>query len=602
MESSAVAQCWRDKCILITGSTGYLGKLLVEKILHVQPAVKKLYLLVRAPDAMSAGQRVLSEVTGKDSFNLLRRKYGIIGFQNFIKEKVVPLAGDIMDSYLGLDNSRVDALSEELDVIINVAATTSFYERYDVALACNALGARNVCQFAKRCLNLKLFLHVSSGYVASTQNAMLLEKALQSGETLKESLGLDVEVELQLIENVKNEHAALKKIDSSAPPKKFVMRKLGLQRACHFGWPNVYAFTKAIGETLIGLERGDLPVVIVRHTMVTSPYEGTFPGWIEGARTIDALIAAYNEQVLPCFIANRDDMIDVQMECPNCFDKKSLCTDNGLDNNYFYLKLTKDFKFMTCIACFARADQLNKLKLTKDEETTTTAFLKTKEGFYFKVIIQNGKEHTFFGFGCLNWREFAKDYNLEVGMELSTYICQQTNRDIWVDLDKFSIIPPYYFRVPRETQRMVDNIYYTAGTIVTLEEMKEVIRFLDSIKAGVRHYRAGISFGPYVPLAHTLSMTNITKKYLEIPTPCLPQQMPANGDMRIIIHDKTNFTCTYSTSVHNGCIIVNGWGKLLETYHIEIGDRLIAVIHHGPRGPFLFLTSIFESVLQYHLN
>ncbi|KAM3399288.1 hypothetical protein ACQJBY_004592 [Aegilops geniculata] len=129
MESCAVAECLRDKCILITGSTGYLGKLLVEKILWVQPAVKKLYLLVRAPDAMSAEQRVLSEVIGKDPFNFLREKYGITGFQNFIKEKVVPLAGDIMDGYLGLDNSRVHALSEEIDVIINVAETTNFYER-----------------------------------------------------------------------------------------------------------------------------------------------------------------------------------------------------------------------------------------------------------------------------------------------------------------------------------------------------------------------------------------------------------------------------------------------------------------------------------------
>ncbi|XP_048560343.1 alcohol-forming fatty acyl-CoA reductase-like [Triticum urartu] len=311
MESSAVAECLRDKCILITGSTGYLGKLLVEKILRVQPAVKKLYLLVRAPDAMSAEQRVLSEVIGKDPFNLLREKYGITGFQNFIKEKVVPLAGDIMASHLGLDNARVDALSEEIDVILNVAATTSFYERYDVALACNALGARNACQFAKKCLNMKLFLHVSTAYVAGTQDGLLLEKALQSGETLREGLFLDVEAELQLVENVKNDLAIVKKTDSSAPPEKSVMKKLGLERACHFGWPNVYAFTKAIGETLIGQERGDLPVVIIRPTMVTSTYKDPFPGWIEGARTIDALIVAYNEQALPCFIGNRDDIIDV---------------------------------------------------------------------------------------------------------------------------------------------------------------------------------------------------------------------------------------------------------------------------------------------------
>jgi fatty acyl-CoA reductase len=35
---------------------------LVEKILRVQPGVKKLYLLVRAPDDAAAHQRVLQEV------------------------------------------------------------------------------------------------------------------------------------------------------------------------------------------------------------------------------------------------------------------------------------------------------------------------------------------------------------------------------------------------------------------------------------------------------------------------------------------------------------------------------------------------------------
>ncbi|KAM3399279.1 hypothetical protein ACQJBY_004586 [Aegilops geniculata] len=180
---------------------------------------------------------------------------------------------------------------------------------YDVALACNALGARNACRFAKKCPNLKLFLHVSTGFVAGTQNGLLLEKAFQNGEALREGYSLDIEAELQLVENVKNELVALKS-DSSTQPEKSIMKKLGLQRACHFGWPNVYAFTKAIGEILVGQESEDLPVVIIRPTMVTSTYKDPFPGWIEGARTIDALIVAYNEQALPCFIGDRDDIID----------------------------------------------------------------------------------------------------------------------------------------------------------------------------------------------------------------------------------------------------------------------------------------------------
>uniref|UniRef100_A0ACD5UWC3 Uncharacterized protein n=1 Tax=Avena sativa TaxID=4498 RepID=A0ACD5UWC3_AVESA len=130
MDAIAVAGCFRDKSILITGSTGFLGKLLVEKILRVQPAVKKLYLLVRAPDAASAEQRVFSEVIGMDLFNILREKYGLHGFQSFIQEKVVALAGDIIHDDFGLDTSQADALSKEIDIIINGAATTSFYESF----------------------------------------------------------------------------------------------------------------------------------------------------------------------------------------------------------------------------------------------------------------------------------------------------------------------------------------------------------------------------------------------------------------------------------------------------------------------------------------
>nr|XP_034583755.1 probable fatty acyl-CoA reductase 5 [Setaria viridis] len=66
MDAAKVAGFFKDRIILITGSTGFLGKctlhiLLVEKILRVQPDVKKLYLLVRVSDNTAAKQRVLHE-------------------------------------------------------------------------------------------------------------------------------------------------------------------------------------------------------------------------------------------------------------------------------------------------------------------------------------------------------------------------------------------------------------------------------------------------------------------------------------------------------------------------------------------------------------
>jgi len=47
MDAERIVGYFRGKSILITGSTGFLGKILVEKILRVQPDANKLCLLVR---------------------------------------------------------------------------------------------------------------------------------------------------------------------------------------------------------------------------------------------------------------------------------------------------------------------------------------------------------------------------------------------------------------------------------------------------------------------------------------------------------------------------------------------------------------------------
>ncbi|KAG8655122.1 hypothetical protein MANES_04G005501v8 [Manihot esculenta] len=62
MELGSILQFLENKTILLTGVTGFLAKTFVEKILRVQPNVKKLYLLLRAADATSASYRFHNEV------------------------------------------------------------------------------------------------------------------------------------------------------------------------------------------------------------------------------------------------------------------------------------------------------------------------------------------------------------------------------------------------------------------------------------------------------------------------------------------------------------------------------------------------------------
>lgn len=96
------------------------------------------------------------------------------------------------------------------------------------------------------------------------------------------------------------------------------MKDLGLARARHFGWPNTYVFTKAMGEMMLQEQlvagagrRHGIPVVIARPSIITSVHRDPLPGWIEGTRTIDAIIIGYAKQSLSCFLADLDLIMDV---------------------------------------------------------------------------------------------------------------------------------------------------------------------------------------------------------------------------------------------------------------------------------------------------
>ncbi|KAM0871610.1 hypothetical protein ACQ4PT_039262 [Festuca glaucescens] len=307
MDAGSVVRYFRGKNILITGSTGFLGKVLVEKILRVQPGVKKIFLLVRATDDGSAKRRIQTEVIGKEISQVLKEKHGN-KFEQFIENKVRPLVGDIMYENFGLHNVQLKELTDDVDIIVNGAATTNFYERYDVAFDTNVLGAKYVCAFAKKCAKLKMLLHVSTAYVAGEQEGLIPEKPFVMGETLREGTHLDIESELNLIKDALIE---LSTNSSSEKTERRTMKELGLKRARQFGWPNTYVFTKAMGEMVLGHLRGDLPVVIVRPSIITSLLKEPLPGWMEGIRTIDSVILGYAKESLKFFLVDPDTIMDV---------------------------------------------------------------------------------------------------------------------------------------------------------------------------------------------------------------------------------------------------------------------------------------------------
>ncbi|XP_010535677.1 PREDICTED: fatty acyl-CoA reductase 1-like [Tarenaya hassleriana] len=308
MEPNCV-QFLHNKTILVTGASGFLAKVFVEKILRVQPNVKKLYLLVRAPDKEAAMQRLRSEVIEKDLFKVLRNDLGVENLNKLVSEKVVPVPGDISVDDLGVGDSDLkQRMRKDIDVVVNVAATTNFDERYDVGLGINTFGALNVLNFAKSCVNPQLLLHVSTAYVCGEKSGLLMEKPFAMGETLNGNDKLDISTEMEVmrqkLKELRNQECSEEEITNS-------LKDLGMKRAKLHGWPNTYVFTKAMGEMLLGSHRESMPLVIIRPTMITSTLSEPFPGWIEGLRTIDSVIVAYGKGRLKCFLADPNSVFDL---------------------------------------------------------------------------------------------------------------------------------------------------------------------------------------------------------------------------------------------------------------------------------------------------
>lgn len=63
MCDSPVAQFYGNRSVFVTGSTGFVGKILVEKLLRCCPSIQKIYLLIRSNPNNRTEDR-LQEIVG----------------------------------------------------------------------------------------------------------------------------------------------------------------------------------------------------------------------------------------------------------------------------------------------------------------------------------------------------------------------------------------------------------------------------------------------------------------------------------------------------------------------------------------------------------
>src|SRR6187455_1597110 len=114
--TSVIAESLAGKRIAITGSTGFVGTALVERLLRGVPECE-LVLLVRDGKRTPAARRVQRELLKNDAFDRLRAELGD-GFDAMAAARITTIAGDVGTDGLGLSAGDRDVLAS-CDVVIH---------------------------------------------------------------------------------------------------------------------------------------------------------------------------------------------------------------------------------------------------------------------------------------------------------------------------------------------------------------------------------------------------------------------------------------------------------------------------------------------------
>ena len=97
----SVREFFSDKCVLMSGVTGFLGKVVLEKYLSTIPRIGKIYLLIRDKPKFTLEERLMKEIFGSKIFKPLFTKRPEL--LQVVRERIIPIKGDLVLPGLGID-------------------------------------------------------------------------------------------------------------------------------------------------------------------------------------------------------------------------------------------------------------------------------------------------------------------------------------------------------------------------------------------------------------------------------------------------------------------------------------------------------------------
>ncbi|XP_036181368.1 fatty acyl-CoA reductase 1 isoform X2 [Myotis myotis] len=273
----SIPEYYEGKNVLLTGATGFLGKVLLEKLLRSCPKVNLVYVLVRQKAGQTPQERVEEIISGK-LFDRLRDE------NPDFKEKIVAINSELTQPKLALSEEDKEIIIDSTNIIFHCAATVRFNENLRDAVQLNVIATRQLIFLAQQMKNLEVFMHVSTAYAYCNRKHIEEvvypppvdpKKLIDSLEWMDDGLVNDI------------------------TPKLIGDR------------PNTYIYTKALAEYVVQQEGAKLNVAIVRPSIVGASWKEPFPGWIDNFNGPSGLFIAAGKGILRTMRASNNALADL---------------------------------------------------------------------------------------------------------------------------------------------------------------------------------------------------------------------------------------------------------------------------------------------------
>ncbi|XP_065204287.1 fatty acyl-CoA reductase wat-like [Planococcus citri] len=302
-----VQEFFRDVTVFITGGTGFMGKILTEKLLRSCPHLKHIYLLVRNKKGQTSDERI-NAIFQDRLFKRLKHE------SPDSYKKLSAMNGDLEEPELGLSDENKKKFAEEVNVVFHGAATVRFDEALKLAVIINVIGTRHVLKLAERAKNLKAMMYISTAFSFCHHSEIIEEKFYDMPADY-----------MEVINKVTKMNDS--EVDFETP------KILG-------EWPNTYSFTKALAECVVKNESQDLPIGLFRPTVVISTYQEPVRGWIDNLYGPIGSFLAFITGILHVYEATYDknclDLVPVDLAINGL-----ICATKATAEKYDQLKSEK---------------------------------------------------------------------------------------------------------------------------------------------------------------------------------------------------------------------------------------------------------------------